>query len=301
MPLHLNTPLLNSRPLSQLSGSQVWLKMDALQPSGSFKIRGVGLACQRYYQQGARRFISSSGGNAGLAVAYAGRKLGIPVTVIVPESTPIRARELLRLEQAEVIVHGVSWQEANQYAQSLLSATDAFIHPFDDPLLWQGHASLVDEVVAAGVHPDAVVLSVGGGGLLSGVIAGLQRNGLSDVPVIAVETTGAASFHAAIRAGHAVEIDRINTIATSLGAKKVCDQAVKLAGEHPVISEVVTDEEALRACRLFIDDHRVLTEPACGASLACLYQQKAVMQPYRNPLVVVCGGATLSLEQLLNA
>ncbi|MBP2198166.1 pyridoxal-phosphate dependent enzyme [Pantoea cypripedii] len=301
MPLHLNTPLLNSRPLSQLTGSQVWLKMDALQPSGSFKIRGVGLACHHYVQQGARRFISSSGGNAGLAVAYAGRTLGIPVTVIVPESTPIRARELLRLEQAEVIVHGVSWQEANQYAQSLLSATDAFIHPFDDPLLWQGHASLVDEVVAAGVHPDAVVLSVGGGGLLSGVIAGLQRNGLPDVPVIAVETAGAASFHAAIRAGHAVEIDRINTVATSLGAKKVCDQAVKLAGEHPVISEVVTDEEALRACRLFIDDHRVLTEPACGASLACLYQQKAVMQPYRNPLVVVCGGATLSLEQLLNA
>ncbi|MDF7658652.1 pyridoxal-phosphate dependent enzyme [Erwiniaceae bacterium L1_54_6] len=301
MHLHLNTPLLNSRPLSQLTGSQVWLKMDALQPSGSFKIRGVGLACRHYHQQGARRFISSSGGNAGLAVAYAGRILGIPVTVIVPESTPIRARELLRLEQAEVIVHGVSWQEANQYAQSLLSETDAFIHPFDDPLLWQGHATLVDEVVAAGVRPDAVVLSVGGGGLLSGVIAGLQRNGLQDVPVIAVETAGAASFHAAIRAGHAVEIDRINTIATSLGAKKVCDQAVKLAEVHPVISEVVTDEEALRACRLFIDDHRVLTEPACGASLACLYQLKTVMQPYRNPLVVVCGGATLSLEQLLSA
>lgn len=108
MQLHINTPLINSRPLSQISERNVWLKMDALQPSGSFKIRGVGLACQEYYQKGARSFISSSGGNAGLAVAYAGRMLGIPVTVVVPETTSKRAIDLLRLEQAKVIVHAAS-------------------------------------------------------------------------------------------------------------------------------------------------------------------------------------------------
>lgn len=300
MQLHLNTPLLNSRALSQLSGSNVWLKMDALQPCGSFKIRGIGLACRTYYEQGARRFISSSGGNAGLAVAWAGRTLGVPVTVVVPETTSARAKELLHLEQADVIVHGASWLEANHYALTLKGEWDAFLHPFDDPLLWQGHATMIDEVVASNVRPDAVVLSVGGGGLLSGVIEGLQRNGLYDIPVIAVETEGAASFRAAVEAGQPVELEHINTVASSLGAKKVCEQAVRLIGLHPVISEVVTDEEAVRACRRFIDDHRVVTEPACGASLACIYEQKAVLKAFRNPLVIVCGGATMSAEQLFS-
>ena len=193
--------------------------MDALQPSGSFKIRGVGLACQEYYQKGARSFISSSGGNAGLAVAYAGRMLGIPVTVVVPETTSKRAIDLLRLEQAKVIVHGSSWQEANQLACAMVGDTDAFIHPFDDPLLWKGHATMIDEVVAAGVRPDAVVLSVGGGGLMCGV--------------------------------------------------------------------------------QFADDHRVVTEPACGAALAGVYEGKAVLDSFSNILVIVCGGATTTLEQLM--
>jgi L-serine/L-threonine ammonia-lyase len=92
--------------------------------------------------QGARRFVSSSGGNAGLAVAYVGRLLGVPVTVVVPETTTDRANELLRQESAEVIVQGSSWQEANDFARSLIGATDAFLHPFDDPLLWAGHATL---------------------------------------------------------------------------------------------------------------------------------------------------------------
>lgn len=273
--------------------------MDALQPSGSFKIRGIGLACHTYYENGARRFISSSGGNAGLAVAYAGRLLGVPVIVVVPETTSSRAKDLLRLEQAEVVVYGNSWQEANQYALSLVKETDAFLHPFDNPLLWQGHATMIDEVVSSGLRPDAVVLSVGGGGLLCGVIEGLQRNGLSDVPVIAVETEGAASFHAAVNAGRAVEIERINTVATSLGAKRVCDRAVRYAGSHTVISELVTDAQAVNACRKFTDDHRVVTEPACGASLACFYEKKAVLEPFINPLVIVCGGATMSLAQMI--
>ena len=106
MPLHIDTPLVESRALSASSGRAVWLKLDALQPSGSFKLRGVGFACETHHARGARRFVSSSGGNAGLAVAYAGRQLGVPVTVVVPETTTERARELLRLEGAEVVVVG---------------------------------------------------------------------------------------------------------------------------------------------------------------------------------------------------
>lgn len=161
MTLHIPTPLIESRPLSLAAGRNIWLKLDALQPCGSFKLRGVGHACEVHYARGARHLVSSSGGNAGLAVAYAGRKLGVPVTVVVPETTTERAKELLRLENAKVLVHGSSWQEANELALTLVGAGDAFIHPFDDPLLWAGHASLVDEVVATGFKPDAVVLSVG--------------------------------------------------------------------------------------------------------------------------------------------
>ncbi|MBH3415423.1 pyridoxal-phosphate dependent enzyme [Pseudomonas putida] len=297
MTLHIHTPLIESRSISLAAGRNIWLKLDALQPCGSFKLRGVGHACEVHQARGAQQFISSSGGNAGLAVAYAGRKLGVSVTVVVPETTTERAKELLRLEDANVVVHGSSWQEANALAQTLVGPNDAFIHPFDDPLLWAGHASLIDEVAEAGVKPDAVVLSVGGGGLLSGVVQGLQRNGWADVPVLAVETHGAASLHAALQAGHSVELERIASVATSLGAKRVADQALACAQQHPVHSHLVSDRAALEACERFLLDHRVLVEPACGAALALAYAPDALAQ-YQNVLVVVCGGATATLEQI---
>ncbi|HPU79358.1 pyridoxal-phosphate dependent enzyme, partial [Accumulibacter sp.] len=272
MPLHIETPLIESPFLSRAAHCAAWLKLEALQPPGSFKIRGVGAACEEYLRRGARRFVSSSGGNAGLAVAYAGRRLSVPVTVVVPETASARARELLRLEAAQVIVHGASWNEAHLLALSILDPSDAFIHPFDDPLLWSGHASLVDEVARAALRPDAVVLSVGGGGLLCGVIEGLRRNALGDIPVIAVETEGSASFQQALRAGHPLELDTISSIATSLGAKRVCDRAFQWSAEHAIDSVVVSDRSALDACERFLADHRLLVEPACGATLALAYE-----------------------------
>ncbi len=298
MPLHIETPLLQSRQLSQLSGRAIWLKMDALQAPGSFKIRGVGHACTEYVGRGARRLVSSSGGNAGLAVAYAGRSMGVPVTVVVPQTTSERAKELLRLEDAEVIVHGASWQEANELALSMVGPADAFLHPFDDPLLWQGHATVIDEVARAGLTPDAVVLSVGGGGLLSGVAEGLHRNGWKHIPIIAVETEGAASFHAAAKAGHAVQLDAISSIATSLGAKRVCEQAVQWSLNRPIHSVLVSDKSAVVACEKFLTDHRVLVEPACGASLALAYEKSPALEAFKTVLVVVCGGATATIDQL---
>lgn len=284
--------------MSLSAGRSVWLKLDSLQPPGSFKIRGVGFACETHAARGARRFVSSSGGNAGLAVAYAGRKLAITVTVVVPETTSERAKELLRLEDAEVIVHGASWQEANELAVSLVGEADAFIHPFDDPLLWQGHATLVDEVFRSGLEPDAIVLSVGGGGLLSGVAEGLHRNGWGHLPIIAVETDGAASFHEASKVGRPVELDRIASVATSLGAKRVCDRAVQWSKEHPIRSVLVSDQSALSACERFLADHRVLVEPACGASLALAYEDAPELRSFSTVLVVVCGGATSTIDQI---
>jgi L-serine/L-threonine ammonia-lyase len=298
MPLHITTPLIESTPLSRAAGRAVWLKLEALQPPGSFKIRGIGAACEHYAERGAKRFVSSSGGNAGLAVAYAGRHLSIPVTVVVPATTTERAKDLLRQEGAEVTVYGASWQEANAMAQSLITDTDAFLHPFDNPLLWAGHASMIDEVAASGVRPDAVVLSVGGGGLLAGVMEGLARNGWGDVPVLAVETHGAASLHSAMHAGTRVTLDAITSIATSLGARQVCEKAFEWGQSGKVHSVLVSDQEAVDACNRFLDDHRLLVEPACGAALASVYGNASALAPYRKVLVIVCGGATATADNL---
>ena len=298
MPLHIHTPLIESAPLSRAAGRPVWLKLEALQPPGSFKIRGIGAACEHYAKQGANRFVSSSGGNAGLAVAHAGRHLSIPVTVVVPETTSERAKQLLKLEGAEVIVHGASWQEANALAQSLLDETDAFLHPFDNPLLWTGHASMIDEVAATGNKPDAVLLSVGGGGLLAGVMEGLARNGWGDVPVLAVETHGAASLHAAMQAGQPTALEAVTSIATSLGARQVCNRAFELSQSGKVHSVLVSDKQAVAACTRFLDDHRLLVEPACGAALAVAYDLPDALAAFEKILIIVCGGATASTDNL---
>lgn len=298
MTLHIETPLIDSGPMGGWEGQRVWLKMEALQPPGSFKIRGVGHACEEYVRRGAKRFISSSGGNAGIAAAFAGMRLGVPVVVVVPETTSERAKDLIRRERAEVIVHGASWKEANALAQSMMKPSDAFIHPFDDPLLWAGHATMIDEVAKEGLVPDAVLLSVGGGGLLCGVVEGLRRNNWHHVPVIAVETKGADSLSQSMAAHTLIELPAITSIATSLGARRVAEQAFAWTVEHPIRSIVVSDQEAVGGCLRFMDDHRIVVEPACGASLAVVYGRMPELVGYKNLLVIVCGGVTASVAQL---
>jgi L-serine/L-threonine ammonia-lyase len=298
MPLHVATPLLESDAYGR-PGQRVRLKLEALQPSGSFKLRGVGHACEALAARGARRLLSSSGGNAGLAVAWAGRRLGLPVTIVVPETTLERPKALIRRQGAEVIVQGRSWMEANEHLATLRGPADAFVHPFDDPLLWDGHATMIDEVAAAGPRPDAVVLSVGGGGLLCGVLQGMHAHGWTGVPVVAVETEGAASLAAAMAAGAPVTLPAITSIATSLGARRVSDRAFEWTRRHPVHSVVVSDAEAVRACLDFADDHRVIVEPACGAALAVAVRRPLpVLREAADVVVIVCGGVGATHAQL---
>ncbi|MFT6704190.1 MAG: L-serine/L-threonine ammonia-lyase, partial [Gammaproteobacteria bacterium] len=287
-PLHTNTPLILSSPLST-KDRNVWLKMEALQPAGSFKNRGIGVACQHYVANGAKRLISSSGGNAGIATAYCGMMLGVPVSVVVPKNAPETVIAAMRRFGADVQIHGALWPEAHQKALELVNETNVLIHPFDDPLIWPGHATLIDEVVAANCIPDAVVHSVGGGGLLCGVTQGLKRNNLAAVPVVAVETSGAASMNAAMRKGELVTLDSIDTIANTLGAKRVAEAAFEASQEFNVSSVVVSDKQALNACYRFLDDHRVMVEPSCGAALAAIYDDVTELQDKANILVVVCG------------
>jgi L-serine/L-threonine ammonia-lyase len=248
---------------------------------------------------GARAVVCASGGNAGMAAALAAAACGVPATIVVPQSTSVPVREAIAARGADVVVHGASWDDAHAHAVALADSLGAvYVHPFDDPLLWDGHATLIDEVVREGVAFDAVVTSVGGGGLLAGIVEGLQRNGMAHVPVIAVETEGAASYAAALAAGEPVTLPAITSIATSLGARRVMPQAVALAHQHPIESVVVSDAQAVQACSRFADAMRVLVEPACGASLAALDARPDLFARFDAPLVEVCGGMGVTPARL---
>ncbi|KAB0401864.1 hypothetical protein E2I00_010845 [Balaenoptera physalus] len=246
-PLHVKTPVRDSMTLSKVAGTTVYLKMDSAQPSGSFKIRGIGHLCKTWAERGCEHFVCSSAGNAGMAAAYAARKLGIPATI-------------------------VTLDEAVRVAKALPKNNSGWIYvpPFDDPLIW---------------YPGAIVLAVGGGGLLCGVAQGLVEVGWGDVPIITMETIGANSFHASTKAGKL---------------------AMKVFQEHPIFSEVVSDQEAVAAVEKFVDDEKILVEPACGAALAAIYSnvvqklqgEGKLCTPLSSLVVIVCGGSNISLAQL---
>lgn len=296
--LHISTPMLRHDSLSAALGKQVWLKMESLQPSGSFKLRGIGLMCQRAAASGASHFICPSGGNAGFAAVVAGKALGVRTTILVPQTTHESVRRRIRDFGAEVIVHGQVWDETNQEALRLCETPGTlYVPPFDHPDIWDGNATLIDEAAQQGEF-DVVICSVGGGGLLCGVLEGLHRNGLAHVPVLAVETAGAASLHAAMQAGTPVSLPAITSIATSLGARQVAQHAFEWTRRHDVRSVIVNDAQAVDACREFADDMRTLVEPACGAALAVAYQNQPALAPFARPLVVVCGGIGVDLAKL---
>jgi len=297
--LHLDTPLLLSEPLSRALGGRVWLKMDCWQPVGSFKIRGMGLRCRQAAASGARRLLCSSGGNAGYAVAYAGRELGLPVTVVVPETTSEFTRQMIRRMQAEVLEAGRSWDDAHEHALTLAEEPETvYVHPFDEPVAWEGHASIVDEVAAQGLQPDAVVVSVGGGGLLCGVLLGMERHAWNKTKVLAVETHGADSFKQAADAGRLVTLDAITSLATTLGARTVAPELMRWKERRPIEHFLATDAEAVEACTRFLDDHRTLVEPSCGAALAAAYNSIPQLQGCNDVLIEVCGGAGVTRELL---
>lgn len=295
--LHINTPVIQSEIYKKASG-EVFLKLDNLQPTGSFKIRGIGLLCQKAYQRGARHFISSSGGNAGLAAAYVARKLACKAWVIVPKTTSLWARKKITEQGAKVIVHGKSWAQADELAQNLARKENyVYVPPFDHPDIFLGNSSIVKELKDQMPKPSAIVLSVGGGGLFCGSVQGLREIGWHDVRVYACETKGAASFRAAIKEKQPVDIGKIDTIATTLGATEVCAQAYLDSQSHPTISKVVTDKQALKAVINFANNHRMLVEPSCGASLSLLEHDKELLSESRI-LIIVCGGTGINLDLL---
>ncbi|RUR07231.1 pyridoxal-phosphate dependent enzyme [Legionella sp. km772] len=294
--LHIQTPLIVSQNLKNKFNKSIYFKMECLQPSGSFKLRGIGALCQEEAAKGVDCFVASSGGNAGIAVAYCGMKMNIPTTVFIPNSSHPLYIEAIQSYGARVVIAGSVWDDAHQAALEFVKNNKAaYIPPFDHPTLWKGHSTLVDEVVQQGlVKPDAVVLSVGGGGLACGILEGMHRHNWKDIPLIAVETLGADAFAHSVKAGSLIRLEKISSKATTLGAKQVTAQLMDWAKKHPIVNSVVSDKEAELACFAFAREQRVLVELSSGAALTAAYNNHPALQQASSVLVIVCGGINIS-------
>ncbi|WRT70421.1 uncharacterized protein IL334_007419 [Kwoniella shivajii] len=312
----IETPLIESVPMSKVAGCRIFLKMENFQPSGSFKSRGIGnlvrRAVQRFPSITPKHFYASSGGNAGLACVTAATTLKQQSAVVVPLTTkPEMIQRIIAAGATEVIQHGATIADADQYLREKILPNDpegVYVPPFDHQDIWDGAESLIHEVdhQMSGI-PDAVVCSVGGGGLLIGICQGLDKiSKLSKLPlktqVIGVETIGCESFAESIKAKALITLTGITSIASSLGCTRVASRALEYGLRSNVHSTLVTDKEAVEACIRFAEDHKVLVEPACGATLALVYSgrlnQVIPVNEDDKVVLVVCGGSNVSVDMM---
>ncbi|KAK6530003.1 hypothetical protein TWF694_003379 [Orbilia ellipsospora] len=317
------TPLKQSKALTRAGGCKVFMKLENLQPSGSYKSRGMGNMYLRSITSlpdpSRARFYCSSGGNAGLAAATAGKMLGIPTTVVVSKRTSELMKGKIRDMDAEVHVFGEGLIEADEYMREELMKHDdgaVYCPPFDHPYVWEGNSTIITEIAqqlpASHPVPDAIVFSVGGGGLFNGIVAGMKAHGWSNVPIIAVETRGADSLATSMLLDEHHTLPAITSRATSLGARRVSKQTWEYARHGgkdaglDVRSVVLSDDEALMGCVQFAEDERFLVEDACGVSVATVYNgalRRACPELREDSLVVVivCGGSNVTMEMLMEA
>ncbi|KAI8063450.1 tryptophan synthase beta subunit-like PLP-dependent enzyme [Gongronella butleri] len=305
--LHVGTPLIHSSNLSLRLNSNIFMKIESLQPSGSSKIRGIGNFCYRKIQQRGKEinFVTGSGLNTALAVAYCARQLGVDALIVVPANTNERLREAIMNDGAQLIAYGNDWADAETHARKLVKRNGIYVPAADHELIWQGYSSIIPELKTQLLDhaPAAIICPVGGGGLLNGVIMGLQEVGWKQVPVIAVETHGSNAFQAAVVAGKLVQLPRTTTLATSLDAASICAKTLELSLIHPVVPFAVSDAMAANAARQFADDTRLLVEAASGAALSLCYTEVIrdilpTLSMSSDVVVMVTGGSDVSLEHM---
>ncbi|KAI0262897.1 tryptophan synthase beta subunit-like PLP-dependent enzyme [Gloeopeniophorella convolvens] len=335
------TPLIYSRHLSTRLGPEyeVYLKLENLQPSHSYKYRGLSHFIQRAHATHgpALRVVCASGGNAGLAAACAARALGVPCTIFLPHGVDARTHAFLRDVGATVAIAGRFFAEALRAAEDAVRGDpDAVLVPaYDHPTLWEGHAPMITETRAQlPPHvgkPAAVFCSVGGGGLLGGVIAGCRDAGWDDVPIVALETHGSACFYHSLAANRAPDVGppagvsvrtdaahgvrvahvaQLTSRATSLGASEPAAGVVRAALDRAggVRSVTVPDELTMQLAGAFADDHKMLVELACSATLVPAYKrallERLVPPPVdagekRALVFIVCGGFKIAQADLV--
>ena len=291
------TPTYLSNVFSQRTGAEVYLKLECFQPVGVFKIRGaVNKICSLSQAELERGLITASSGNHGLAVAYAAKIYGAKAVVVVPENAVKEKVEALESYGADIVKYGKDYDEAYSKALEIQKeAGTTFVHPFEDPLVVAGQGTVGLELLEDVPDLNAIIVPVGGGGLISGIsIAAKTLN--PELRIVGVQSEGAPAVYRSWRAGKIVEVDSVNTVADGLAARKPLDLTFGIIKRYVDTVLLVSEEEIGEAVLALLHNAHILAEPSGAASLAALlfkYHPKP-----EEKVAVIISGANISIDYL---
>ena len=295
-PYAKRTTLERSETLSKYLGTNVFVKYELFQKTGSFKVRGAfNKLLSLSAEERKRGVVAISGGNHAQAVAYASNVLDVDAVVLMPQSTPQNYLDATRNYGATVNLQPTI-HDAFKKIKEYESQGRIFIHPFDDPLVMAGQGTLGLEIMEDLPGTTDIIISIGGGGFEGGVSTAVKSI-KPGVRIRGVETIGADAMSQALKAGHPVELSAITSIAKTLGAPSVSDQTLQIAQKNLEEVIVVTDDEAVQALKFILERLKVLTEPAASCTLAAALRLKDQLSMDDNLVLIFCGG-NLSVDDL---
>ncbi len=291
------TPCAFSQTLSELTGTRCFAKLENLHVTGSFKERGAAnLLLQLDAGERARGVVAASAGNHGLAVAYHARRLGIAAAIVMPEWAPLIKVTSARRYEAEVILHGGNFDEAYARACDIAAARDlVFVHPFDDPRVIAGQGTVGLELLDQLPDLEAVLVPVGGGGLIAGVALAIKAR-RPQVRVIGVQAAAIAGMRAALEEGRRVTLPPAATIADGIAVRQVGERTLAIATRQ--VDEIVTvsEEELANAILLLLEIEKTVVEGAGAAALAALINRPLGFAGAR--VVMVLSGGNIDVTML---
>ncbi|HMH02837.1 MAG TPA: threonine ammonia-lyase [Candidatus Udaeobacter sp.] len=285
------SPCPPSIPLSEITGMKIFCKLDNLQRTGSFKERGARNAlAQLSRDQQKRGVIAASAGNHAQALAYQGSLLGIPATVVMPKFAPLIKISTCQQLGATVILHGDGFGEAKARAHEIAAENGlAYIDGYDDPAIIAGQGTMALEIVEQIPDLEAVIVPVGGAGLLAGVSLALKTL-QPNVKIVAVEAEKVASFSAALKAGSPTKITMHPTLADGLAIPQVGANAFQIARPLIDLTVTVTEEEIALAILRLVELEKSVVEGAAATSLAACMSGKLRELAGKRVVLLLCGG-----------
>ena len=294
------TPLSEMPLLSERLGNRVLLKREDTQPVFSFKVRGAYNRMVRIDEaDAARGVVAASAGNHAQGVALAARRLGIEALIVMPETTPAIKVEAVRRLGAEVVAHGLSFDEANAHACGISDRTGrVYVHPFDDPDVIAGQGTVAMEILRqTPERPRAIFVPVGGGGLIAGIAAYVKPL-WPEIRIVGVEPEESASMHAALRAGHPVRLDQVGLFADGVAVRQVGEEPLRLARQYVDEVVLVTTDETCAAIRDIYQNTRTIAEPAGALGVAGVKRYVEREGVAGELLIAIDSGANVNFDRL---
>ncbi|HTV09302.1 MAG TPA: threonine ammonia-lyase [Candidatus Aquilonibacter sp.] len=285
------TPCARSETLSRQTGQNVFLKLENLQMTGSFKERGaLNKIATLTKEQAARGVIAASAGNHAQGVAYHATERGIRSVIVMPLTTPLVKVQATRGFGAEVVLHGANYDEACEEATRRCEAEGmTFIHPFDDPLVMAGQGTIGLELLEQIENLEAVVVPIGGGGLIGGIACAIKE-AKPDVRVIGVQTARLPSMKEAVREHRPVTLEPATTIADGIAVRRAGEVTLPVVERY--VDEIVTvnEDEIASAILTLLEREKTLAEGAGAAGLAAVLQKRTSLPAFTRTAVIVGGG-----------